>query len=313
MKHLAPLSSTLIVLMSILTLPVTRAGAAPLGMYRFEDFGMRIGGFSLVKAKGTYHLFYTRGLAKAGQTWETHGNGIDLGHAMSRDLRNWNIAAPVLKVKPGTWDERSVWSPHIVELNNLFYLFYTGVNYAAAERIGLATSSDLLIWDRTDANPVWTPPDWSGFDAEKRSMGRDPSIISDASSYYMYYTAVRSKPDHSKPNVIAVAESTDLRDWKDRDYAIHSDANLESPAAFKRGGVYYLIAGATQSLAFRSTDPLDEWEPVEMDFPKGLSAFEIYQEGEAWFIAGIERKSGGDVIWISPLRWEGEKPIVVVP
>lgn len=298
----------LLVIAAILPLMTLEAAAfaEPRGMYRFEDFGCQFGDFTLLKAKGIYHLYYTRGFAGSGQTWESPGNAIDFGHAMSRDLKNWDIAAPILPVRPGCWEERSVRSPTGFKFNNLFYLFYTGIDMAAAARIGLATSEDLLIWDRTDANPVWKPSETH----PGRSRAGDPCVLTDGDTHYLYYSAIETASSNNKQNVIAVAESRDLIHWQDHDAVITSATPFRSPTVFKHEDVYYLITCGTQNIAFRSSNPLTGWEQFAMDFPAGLIHLEVFQDGEAWFIAGVEKRAKGDILWISPLRWEGSRPII---
>ena len=58
-------------------------------------------------------------------------------------------------MRPGHWDNAKVWAPDIKEVDGVYYMFYTGVTnqpgaYAAYQRIGLATSTDLMTWNRLD-------------------------------------------------------------------------------------------------------------------------------------------------------------------
>ena len=65
------------------------------------------------------------------------------------------ISKPVLS--PGSersWDNKYCFYPMILKKNNKFIMFYNGLNKSGTERVGRATSEDLLAWDKSDSNPV---------------------------------------------------------------------------------------------------------------------------------------------------------------
>ena len=111
--------------------------------------------FCLVKRDSHYHLFHIRGER---WTWPLGYREIDLGHAISTDMRNWTpLEAVVPAGLAGTWDACGIWAPDIIEVDGVYYLYYTGTDTNNNQKIGLATSSDLLAWSKYAGNPVVEP------------------------------------------------------------------------------------------------------------------------------------------------------------
>ncbi len=111
-----------------------------------------------------YHIFYLQASRSLGKEELRHWN-VSIGHAVSQDLRSWNILPDALHPGPaGSWDDYTTWTGSIIRHDSLWHLFYTGTNRAEkglVQRIGLATSSDLMHWNRHPANPLITAdPRW---------------------------------------------------------------------------------------------------------------------------------------------------------
>ena len=88
-------------------------------MYHFP--GEYVTDFCIVRRDGLYHLFHIRGER---WTWPWGYKEIDLGHAVSADLRVWTPLAPVVPAgEPGAWDESGVWAPDVFEHDDLYYLY----------------------------------------------------------------------------------------------------------------------------------------------------------------------------------------------
>ena len=142
-----------------------------------------------------HHALAAQG-RRLGQQW----NERNLGHATSTDLRNWTVQARNVLQVPGTWDTHHVWAPHVVRKANdiTYYMFYTGVDDNENQKIGVATSTDLVSWTRR-ATPIlaatnipWVdpnPPDpYFG-----QQQFRDPFVMEDPTTpgqWLMYFTAV---------------------------------------------------------------------------------------------------------------------------
>jgi hypothetical protein len=235
--------------------------------YRAKDF-------TLVKRGGVYHVFYTQVDTSAGGTRSER----QFGHAISKDFWSWSERMPVLPVSAGLWEHTRVWSPHILEVDSVYYMFYTGVNedpdagLLHQERIGVAVSTDLFTWNRQPA-PLWECADvpWSVCDPSQPLGGdlRDPFVMPDPAApggYLMYYiTRLGADPGHL---VAGLASSQGLEAWSDQGPLMVTDSSTtfspvtESPHVFEHDGLYYLFwtTNAGQPLVFASsTDPHGGW------------------------------------------------------
>jgi beta-fructofuranosidase len=177
---------------------------------------------------------------------------VSIGHAVSQDLRNWQVLPDALhpSVKPA-WDDKSTWTGSIIKHNGLWYMFYTGTSRADQgniQRIGLATSSDLITWEKHPQNPLievdsaWYEllnPDW-----EDQSW-RDPWIFQhpDTKDFHAFITArVKTGPPDGR-GVIAHARSDDLIRWEVLPPVTESGefGKLEVPQLVEISGNYYLL------------------------------------------------------------------------
>ncbi len=211
-------------------------------MYHFP--GEYVTDFCIVRRDGVFHLFHIRGER---WTWPFGYKEIDLGHAISTDLRVWEPLAPVVTTgAPGAWDQSGVWAPDVIEADGTYYLYYTGSDAANNQAIGLATSPDLLTWTKHPANPVVEPGDWSDRHVGRDVAGRDAMVLHDAAGgrYLLYYTATMA----DGRACLAHAESTDLVAWRDLGPTyIEEDRSynrLESAYVVEHGEQYYLFYSA---------------------------------------------------------------------
>jgi predicted GH43/DUF377 family glycosyl hydrolase len=180
-----------------------RDGFAPRGS-DFRDF-------SAIRVGDRWHVLYTD--FRINQHSRTPGQGIALGHVSSRDLINWDVHEPALFIDPGGWDGRAIWAPYLLEHEGIYYVFYTGLDKDLAQGIGVATSTDLAIFRRHPANPVFVPRglDWCLWTPGSLSHCRDPHVLRIAEKFYLYYTALCKTGEVC----VAAAESCDLLNWSD--------------------------------------------------------------------------------------------------
>ena len=169
---------------------------------------------------GLYHLFFHT---------EDHGGGTYIEHYTTADLQNLDYVGPALYNNPGGWDSYALWAPYIIRSGSTYYMFYTGTDGPGndpntSQRIGLATSSDLMNWTRYPTNNCpgtsgdgcvyecdesWTS--WSEPSGSFNRQCRDPFVILDPSNQRWVLFATAKKLDQS--GVITVAYSTNLTDW----------------------------------------------------------------------------------------------------
>ncbi|GIV79480.1 MAG: hypothetical protein KatS3mg050_3874 [Litorilinea sp.] len=200
--------------------------------------------FCIVERRGLYHLFHIRGER---WTWPLGYKELDLGHAVSKDLRTWHPREPVLPAgPPGSWDATGIWAPDIIQVGETYYMFYTGADEANNQAIGLATSTDLFTWEKYAGNPLVVPGPWSDRHVGHDVAGRDAMVFADTDRgrYLMYYTATLA----DGRACIALAQSQDLLHWEDLGPTyVEEDRSydrLESAYLVPHGGRYYLFYSA---------------------------------------------------------------------
>jgi len=102
---------------------------------------------TVFKEKDIWHLFYERG---------------DLGVwlATSKDLKTWTNVQdePVLKPGPGDFDKDLIALNQIIKHNGRYYAYYHGTSNSGENArkwsAAIATSTDLLKWEKYDRNPL---------------------------------------------------------------------------------------------------------------------------------------------------------------
>lgn len=77
---------------------------------------------------GLYHMIFSHRSAKRNNT---RTQGYRLGHAVSTDLLHWERVDEAMSFegKMSTWDSEMICYPQVVEIDNRFYLFYSGNEY----------------------------------------------------------------------------------------------------------------------------------------------------------------------------------------
>lgn len=150
--------------------------------------------FWVVRDGPDFHVFYLQAPRSLRDPELRHWHA-SIGHAVSSDLCNWEVLPDALGPgEPGAWDDYTVWTGSI-EPQSLqsgprgWRLLYTGTARATGglvQRIGLATSSDLVSWSRHAANPVLVPDhglyEGLGQGTWHEEAWRDPWLFRDPAS-----------------------------------------------------------------------------------------------------------------------------------
>ena len=153
------------------------------------------------------HVFYLQAPRALGDAELRHHHAT-IGHAVSRDLRRWEVLPEALASGPaGAFDDLATWTGSVVRHDGRWQLFYSGVSRAdggRVQRIGLATSDDLLTWERQGLlleadtrwydREAWRDP-WVEWDPERERW--DMVICATAGGL----------------GILAHAHSSDLRSW----------------------------------------------------------------------------------------------------
>lgn len=146
--------------------------------------------------------------------WYEAGDPLQIALAESPDGRVWTKhGAAVLGPGPtGSFDERGVSDPYVIRVGGEFFLFYTGLDRARRQRLGVARSRDGVAWEKLRSNPILEMGAPGAFD--EMGLG-EPAVWSSGGSYWMLYTG-RARGEQRR---IGLARSSDGVHWeRDADF-----------------------------------------------------------------------------------------------
>jgi len=109
-----------------------------------------------------------------------------IGYATSTDGIEWNKYEnnPVLVPgNQGEWDEANTDHACVLIIDSIYQMWYMGENEHSA-RIGYATSSDGINWDKYIGNPVLDLGSQGSWDENEVLH---PSVVFDGNTYHMWY------------------------------------------------------------------------------------------------------------------------------
>ncbi len=164
------------------------------------------------------HAFFLYAPRSLGNPDLRHWNAR-IGHAVSRDLRTWDVLPPaILPGGPGAFDDLATWTGSVIAHAGRWLMFYTGCRRkdgGRIQRIGLATSSDLVTWTKTDlaieADPRW----YEKLAATGEEHWRDPWAFLDADgTVHLLVTARANQGPLDGRGVIGHVRSGDLVAWE---------------------------------------------------------------------------------------------------
>ncbi|MGO1318232.1 MAG: glycosyl hydrolase family 32 [Cellulomonadaceae bacterium] len=169
-----------------------------------------------------YHLFFLRA-SRALLDPERRHSRAAIGHAVSDDLRSWELVADALVAADSpAFDDRACWTGSAVHLpGGGIRLFYTGSSRAddgVVQRITWADSADGITFHRTEVPPV--EPDARWYETEDSYdwhdvAWRDPFVFRhDDGLWHMLFTARARAGRPSARGVVGHAVSGDLDTWE---------------------------------------------------------------------------------------------------
>lgn len=218
-----------------------------------KDFAFVAGGWT-PSGSWTFHLFYIR---KNQLITNQNANEKNLGHAVSNDLNQWTVLdTAAVKVRPGRFDSQHVWAPSIVKRGLTYYMFYTGADNGGNQRIGLATSTDLVNWAQGDSvleigQVPWADPN-PGPPYAGRDQLRDAFVMEDPAQpgkWIMYFVTI---PAQYSPGMVAgfIKSNGDFHQWNPAESSplwatlrpfTGPTGRVESPHVFMRNGKWWLF------------------------------------------------------------------------
>lgn len=170
-----------------------------------------------VRHDDVLHAFYLKAPKSLGDPDKRHHNA-EVGHSVSSDGTNWTELPDALHRNIGdTFDNQGIWTGSVVKNGDLWHMFYTGIDKdvkGQIQRIGHATSSDLITWERVGDAPILTASaPWyatSETDPKNEEPFRDPWVFFFEDQWHMLITA----RDTSGDGTMAHAVSDDLYTWE---------------------------------------------------------------------------------------------------
>ena len=229
-------------------------------------------------------------------------------HATSPDILNVPFTKrPYPLCAEKEHQELHFWAPHVIKHDGLYYMYYCAGSLEGHDkyRLHLATSKDLVNWERHPKNPLVI----DGFDA------RDPMVLRVGDKWVMYYTC-NSAPTGGNHCVAAVF-SSDLIHWGDKRTVFTSDivgtyaGPCESPFIEKVNDTYFLFIGAysghlgycgnySDTAVYASKDPFNfGGEPVGRIMSHAAEVLKINGE---YYITHCGWRQGG--VYLAPLHFE---------
>jgi predicted GH43/DUF377 family glycosyl hydrolase len=145
--------------------------------------------------------------------WYQAGQPVPaIGLARSRDGFAWQKEnRAVLDPGPnGSWDERGVADPYVIQQGEWLYMFYTGIDRAQRQRLGVARSRDGIGWEKSLDNPIL---DIGGHDEWDEGGLGEPAVWQSHGWYWMLYTG-RAWDEKRR---IGMARSADGIHWQKLD------------------------------------------------------------------------------------------------
>lgn len=294
----------------------------------FEVPGRYVNDHCLIHRQSLHHIFYIDG--EVGKGCYDLGNETIIGHATSSDLRRWTVRDPALVHKPELpWEERGIFAPCVVEHDGVFNMLYTSHNMAKAQFMCLATSRDLVHWNRPLRRPLFVPSaQWARWRHDAPCSCRDPHVLRHPDYGFILYWVADMQGD-DRQSCIAASVSRDLQLWQEVGPVLirrpgELDAyscKTESPCVVQRGVLYYLFfRHGNGTRVCVSTDPLD-FRHLDSELVSTAHAAEVFESGGQWYITNCSRPAE-DVthahdrtsgLYIARLDWPaGELPRVSV-
>lgn len=160
---------------------------------------------------GVYHAFYLKAPLPPRRDGAHH---TPYAHLASRDMVHWEELP--LAIEPGppdAPDSVSCFTGACIERDGVFYMFYTGFRgEGEAQTVCLATSADLIKWEKDPRNPlIEADPRWY-----ETVDWRDPFPFwnEEAGEYWMLLAAREKTGPDNRRGCIALMTSPDLQTWE---------------------------------------------------------------------------------------------------
>ena len=215
--------------------------------------------------------------------------------ATSSDGLAWDIengGEPVL-IADQDWEAGGVGAPTVLRRDGKYLMYY-----AAGAGIGHAQSSDGIVWEKHDANPILIPDQaWEG---GSTGVVGAPSIIHHEGAFHLYYSGgIVDGPDMARRagKAIGYADSKNGLDFVKRD--AHGRDSANDP------GLVVPILKATQDWEMVNDDFGVVCSPqIRTDQPVDRTLFRLYYTGNLVGDFVMQDIGIGTAAGFSPLELE---------
>ncbi|MFQ5631974.1 MAG: hypothetical protein ACE5I1_24655, partial [bacterium] len=132
---------------------------------------------------GLYKMWYTA----------REGNHYTVYFATSQDGINWidDPGNPVLiRGEGGAWDSTHVRCGTVLFDGEMYRMYYMGSTNGFDDKIGLATSTDGITWQKYAGNPIIMPSEPGSWDTERVYH---PTAFYDGQTFYIWYAGFDGK------------------------------------------------------------------------------------------------------------------------
>jgi beta-fructofuranosidase len=271
-----------------------------------------------------YHLFYLKAPRSIARPEDRHWVAT-VGHATSFDLIDWQPEPAGFEVGPaGAWDDKAIWTGSIIDQGDKYWLFYTAISHADGgeeQRIGLATSTNLMTWERHPDNPILTAaPPWyrthGGPPWEWVSL-RDPWVVRDPDRdrWLMYFTAAAEGHPYESAGTIGLAESVDLVTWSLLPPVVDPGdfRQMEVPQIERIGESWYLFFctdGQAPALRARSTSRTSWWgthyllaDALTGPFRMTTTTPLVADRRGSWYAGRVVRDPSDGLVFLAWRQW----------
>jgi len=246
----------------------------------------------------TVHMFYL--------AWPENEDGSYnsfVGHAISKDLINWDRLEPVLRSGPiGSWDDLRICTGSTIEHQGRYWMAYSATSTKESttdtiwdqyrvQRTGMAVSDDLTEWSKLFNNPT-SEPDlryYEGLSSGLRNMAhwRDPYLYDSSEQVYQLICARRLEGDVSQRGTIGLSRSKDMFEWEVLPPLEHDSVSdeMECPQIYEINGLWYLVFCTlgkflSKDYAARFKNKIPERSNFAMVSNNPLGPYKIYGTGQ---------------------------------
>ena len=171
---------------------------------------------ALVMEDGTWVIYF--------YTWDSKNFPSEsvIGRATASSPTGPWVADPEPVLMPGAkgaWDAQQVLAPHVLQTATGYVMYYSGANASGAQSIGMATSTDGVLWTKyndsvtieapyAESDPVLQPGETGAWD-----MGwvHQPRVLQTTDGWAMIYRGTKATDGNSM--ALGIATSTDGIHW----------------------------------------------------------------------------------------------------